>query len=284
VTTSTRSPWAGSVGTGKAKHTAHMKTQLVTITPDYAKDLLRHNIANRPLSKRHVADLAREMAAGAWRETGDTIKLSDGLLLDGQHRLHAVVASGVPIKTLLVTGLNSEVFPAIDSLSRPRKPSDVLALAGGSNCTRVAAALVIVDNFKNGRWGRTETYSNQEILDLADKYQGVSNSVSVTCSARKIIPSSILGACHFLFSEKDAFEADKFVADLASGQNLSGEDPVFHLRERLLDNIRSKAKLSRQYVMALVIKAWNSRRKKKQIRTLRVREIGKNAEAFPEVM
>lgn len=68
------------------------------ITPDIAAEWLAHNAVNRNVRRAAVAQYAADMAAGNWREADAPItRRADGMLLDGQHRLSAIIASGKTI-------------------------------------------------------------------------------------------------------------------------------------------------------------------------------------------
>lgn len=68
------------------------------ITPDDAAEWLAKNAINRPVRRSAVIQYAADMAAGDWREADAPItRRADGVLLDGQHRLSAIIASGVTI-------------------------------------------------------------------------------------------------------------------------------------------------------------------------------------------
>jgi hypothetical protein len=69
------------------------------ITPELASSLLETNSNNRNLSKGTVEAYANDMLAGNWDESvGDAISIdTDGVLRNGQHRLSAIVLSGVSI-------------------------------------------------------------------------------------------------------------------------------------------------------------------------------------------
>jgi hypothetical protein len=99
-----------------------MKMELKTITPEWAaKTLAEKNTRNRPISRPHVEALANEIRRGAWQVNGDTIKLSpDGQLIDGQHRLAAVVKAGVSIQSFVVEGISFDVFHTIDTRLKRR--------------------------------------------------------------------------------------------------------------------------------------------------------------------
>jgi hypothetical protein len=71
---------------------------VLDITPSMAARWLEGNTHNRPITQGHVERLAREMKAGRWRMTHQGIAFSpNGRLLDGQHRLWAVVMADVTV-------------------------------------------------------------------------------------------------------------------------------------------------------------------------------------------
>lgn len=69
-----------------------MKVQEEIITPETAKSWLLKNVHNRPLRDGLVTTYATDMANEQWQSNGESIKFSsEGELLDGQHRLAAVI-------------------------------------------------------------------------------------------------------------------------------------------------------------------------------------------------
>ena len=91
-----------------------LNAAVVTIGPDLARYYLAKNKKNRLFNAKHVHFLANEIRTGNWKLNGDTIVLNDERLIDGQHRLMAVLMADLPITTLLVTGVSSDVFDTID--------------------------------------------------------------------------------------------------------------------------------------------------------------------------
>lgn len=84
-----------------------MKTKLQKITPAMAeKWLATPNTKNRKLRQRTVEAFAADMRRGKWHITHQGIAFDEaGNLLDGQHRLAAIVKSGCTIEMLVTTGL-----------------------------------------------------------------------------------------------------------------------------------------------------------------------------------
>lgn len=123
--------------------------QFEIITPIDANNLLARNKNNRPLDSRRVTRYCREIELGRWAINGDTIKVdTEGELLDGQHRLEALVRSGKPLECLLVRNLNKEVFSTID-VGKTRSGGDVLAILGFQYASHLSAAARHVFVFRN---------------------------------------------------------------------------------------------------------------------------------------
>lgn len=262
--------------------TQNLTVNMESITPDVAKRMLALNISNRPLNELHVAHLAREMKLGRWKINGDTICLNGSRLIDGQHRLAAVIQSGCTIQSLVVYGVAADVFDTKDT-GRRRSPADTLAVRGEINTNLLAASLAIVDRYMTGRMTRKTLFTNIEMEELLEKYGGIRDVINQNkhrAHRTRLLPGSLLAACHYLLRRLDEEQADEFIKDLVTGQNLQEGDGVYLLRERLMNNVLSKAKLPKEYIMALIIKAWNSRRTGKPLRNLRFRTEG-HAEEFP---
>lgn len=88
--------------------TEGMVSRMLTVTPEWASECLKKNKSNRPVRESTVLVYARQMMAGQWRLTHQGICFdSSGNLVDGQHRLNAVVRANVAVK-MLVSVLDSE--------------------------------------------------------------------------------------------------------------------------------------------------------------------------------
>jgi hypothetical protein len=256
-----------------------MNATLETITPEIAEQLLQKNTRNRRVIRNHVIGLAEEIKAGRWKVNGDTICLNGDVLIDGQHRLLAVVEAKMPIVTWVVRGVDSCVFDTKD-VGRRRSAADTLSVHGEVNCRNLAAALVFIDRYFTGRLeNRGHRYSNSEVEELLQKYPEARRGASIL--GRKLLPPSILQGLLYLFGRVDEADAQRFIDDVLQGSNLTMDDPVYRLRERLLQNSLSKAKLTVGEIAALCIKAWNMRRAGKPCRILKWTGSGPTKEEFP---
>lgn len=104
-------------------------TNAMYVTPEMAKEWLNHNIINRKVQPRRVDSYAVDMASGNWQYNKETIKFNKrGDLVDGQHRLLAIIKSGTSIKTAVVFDIDNDVY--IFDRGMNRTTSQSLGMAG----------------------------------------------------------------------------------------------------------------------------------------------------------
>lgn len=103
--------------------------KIVDVTPEMAKRWLeRHNVGNRPIRPGVVKRYVAMMKAGQWVTSPDGIIFGGGdRLLQGQHRLTAIVKSGVTCRMCVTRGVSNEAFKVLDR-GAPRSVADVLGI------------------------------------------------------------------------------------------------------------------------------------------------------------
>jgi hypothetical protein len=261
-----------------------MKITELMMTPDLAEVYLERNTHNRPLDKKHVKFLAREMKAGRWKRNGDTICMNGTRLIDGQHRLWAVVESGVAVPVLLVEGLDDDVFNTKD-FGKKRSAADVLAIKGEKYSSLLAATVVFIERYMTGQLDQAKrTYSPIEVEELVAKYGDDLRTSVFFCGSlgtKRLVANSVMAGLHYIFAKFDKQKSDIFWKSLIAGHGLEENSPVFVLRERLVSNSMAKGKLKPEYVAALCIRAWNHMRAGTTVKCLKFQESGKTAQAFP---
>lgn len=237
-----------------------MSIKTVTMTPEKAKVLLLNNTHNRPLSKKQIELYSAEMAAGRWRFNGDTIRIDKtGRLLDGQHRLHALINAGIDLEMLVVEGLDKEAFVTIDS-GKQRSAAHMLAIAGHPNASAVASVSRYGLCYLRGH-NMQQGVGPAAIYDFANKYPDCHQSAKWAMSARDICSPGQLGAVLFLGTRAPGFikRAIAFAEPLARGEDLKSGDPRLALRNFMLQNkMGKKMHLSKGYSFAIIAHCWNS--------------------------
>ncbi|OPX18908.1 MAG: hypothetical protein BZ151_12025, partial [Desulfobacca sp. 4484_104] len=259
----------------------NITTELMEITPDIAQDMLRYNGAgNRPIRTSHVADLARAIRQGEWRITNNAIAFDvEGQVIDGQHRLLAVVRCQISIMSQVTFGLPRGTFMVIDR-GKARDAGDIAGLLGMRYYKNVGTAIKLLYQFERGTIGKSNAGpSNTEVVLLLVANRDIEFSAPVGRSVSFLLSCGIATFCHYIFAKKSKEDADNFFESLRTGDKSSAYDPVWVLRERLLREKANRAKLPRHEIVAWVIVAWNHYRADRQIKCLRWSQSSKS---FPE--
>ena len=95
-----------------------VKTELMSITPELASEWLTHNYTGqRKLSQNVVGSYAHDIKNGNWdMDCPDPIMFAeDGTLINGQHRLNAIIRAGVPCYMLVGRGYRKDTFAYLDN-------------------------------------------------------------------------------------------------------------------------------------------------------------------------
>lgn len=124
-----------------------MRIERLTVTPDMARDWLHMNARNRALRRPLVRQLEQAILRGEWKCTHQPIAIDTaGVLLDGQHRLTAILGSGVPCECLVAFDAERETFDCID-IGAKRSLGDVLNLPSDqASCLRFITNMMIAGN------------------------------------------------------------------------------------------------------------------------------------------
>lgn len=265
--------------------------KVVEITPDMAAAWLQRNPRNRSFSPSRARKYAEVMAEGLWKTTYDPIRFDDrGILLDGQHRLSAVVESGVTLTALVVTGMDSEVFDVLDS-GATRTRADILTVNGVPPrvARAVASAAVLVDGYekaKNIYYG--QPLKKEKIRNFIAQRPALVPSAEYAISFCRKNPPLSDGCGTFLryyTASLDRNLSDYFFQSLYTGANLAPNDMILYLRDIIYSDrsvIRGMSKATYSKHVAACIKVWNALRQGRVIKyknNLRVR----SDENFPVI-
>lgn len=261
-----------------------METML--LTPQRASELLEHNKMNRPISDTHVSRLERQITGNKWRFNGDTIKISeDGDVLDGQHRLWAVMGAKKPIETIIVTGIAREAFATIDTLRKPRSGADVLALNGATRYRNMAASALQwliryqrggLESFRDPK-NRVE---NSDIEEYFAAHPGIMQAVERAMPLRSMVNPAVIAFLYYILFDKNEELAERLVSTLEDPAGVTVSDPFFRFRSYLTNSTKQRIPL---VTIALAFKAINAASRGEKIQTLSWKNQGNKPEAFPKL-
>lgn len=248
------------------------------ITPSIAKKWLEQNTFNRGIQSKVIEQYAQDMEAGRWNMTGDPIKFAKtGEMLDGQHRLLAIIKTGMPQNLAIARGLDKEVFYQLDK-GKKRSFHDVLAINEYSNTAITAATVRLCyiyhktkfEGFKNA----TPLVHNYDILmRFLDRNKSIKKSIKnqISLGRNFMIPDSILATFHWILKQIDEDKANDFIFKMTTGLELHRGDPIYVVRRKIEQIRRQGALLRRQEYMNMMAQGWNAFIKKEPLHGLVVK-------------
>jgi hypothetical protein len=270
------------------KTTRMPKSEVVRITPKIAEDLLKLNSSNRKVSERAIRSYVKQMETGEWKFTGDPIQVSKtNKLLNGQHRLMAIIKSQLAFDFVIISDLDDDVFNVLDT-GKNRSAADVLSVNGVENFALVSSISKFIINYRKGNFESASKFSAKDTLITNSNVEKFVESnpeiidVALTtkeyCKKFKLIAASTMGAMYFLFQEKDSIKVNQFFDKLVYGLNLEKGCPIRALRDRMIQDSVNKSKLKPIDKVALIVSSWNNFRAGKSITMLKgVENISKIA-------
>jgi len=149
---------------------------IVHVSPELAKEWLKDaNNFNRQI-KQEVIDLyVHQIKSGLWRRTHQGVAFTeDKNLLDGQHRLMAIVAANVTVPMLIFMDEAKENYEYIDC-GRNRSNLDTMRMSERNNRLKLAH-IHTLKAMLAGRYCKARgKYSNAELNDLFSQYAAAVN-------------------------------------------------------------------------------------------------------------
>lgn len=165
-----------------------LATRVLMIGPKEAEALLRSNHDNRALRPGRVKYYAKTMSQGNWKLTHQGLAFSEsGKGLDLQHRLNAVIQSGITAPFMVVEGLSDDAFEAIDQHER-RTAADALKLP---------RVLIEEARFFIALQGGTANGNStlREVGEMASEIEHDSSKLTEACPTRRAIYASVSMRC-----------------------------------------------------------------------------------------
>lgn len=239
--------------------------EVLTVTPEMAAIMLKHNVANRPLVRSRVEKHIQRLRNGTFRLLHQGIAFArDCRLIDGQHRLTAVVEAGIAAPFTVTFGAEVEEFNCVDQ-GGVRTAADLLAIDGKHQAhlrSSIVAVLMVLE--------RASLRGAQEVAEYTRKLDAegdlLDRAVSLGNRMRKVTNATSAAVAYYVIgksgSPRDIIDA--FWEGMASGENLSGAR--LRLREWLMHDEISERNSRNLTVKraAVIINAWNSWRRRRK--------------------
>lgn len=234
-----------------------ISTRIENITPEMARHYLTKNTNNfRKVKNRVVMQYANDMKAGKWVLNGEGIMFSkDGSLINGQHRLKAIIQSGCTVPMMIIEGIEGNAKDVVFDLGFKRSVANYLGTSG----TSVAAITAIMLNkFRNYGVGQSEMieYSNKHFDEMLEAI-----TISRYGQSNSICRKAAIQACIYLMlktGEVTKSEAEEFCRVVSTGVPVDldrSATPALVLRRQIMAMKTSGGREAQKYIAEVTYKA-----------------------------
>lgn len=217
--------------------------EYVTVTPDQASQWLEKTAKNRKISQRRVGLYAAAMRRGDWLLTNQGIAIDEfGALIDGQHRLRAIVEAQTPVDLLVIHAAPNKSQLVLDQ-GLKRMPHDQVGLREGWEVTPLHMAVAKSMVSSVGGAGETERRAMIADIQLMDRFyvrhhKAIEFAVAQFASRQKVKGVTIapvlapVARAHYT---QDPNRLIRFCEVVATGMaDRKGDAPAIVLRNWLL--------------------------------------------------
>lgn len=262
-----------------------MRHEVVTVTPALAAEwLARPSVRQRTLARNVLVKYARAMGEGRWHQPStDPIAFTkSGELLNGQHRLTALVRAGVTLQMLVAYDVPEDLFDVMDT-GRSRTAAQFIRSPNARAVASVARMILWYDERRledprhpTAPVGGGVSFDNDELLDVieGDLAEIITQSVRDAERARRWcgIPTSIHATVLAIARREgaDPVMVDGWLYGIMEAVGLGMDDPRRRLRQRLTDQTNSQhIRRSVPAVWMLTVRAFNAYMQGRPVKVLK---------------
>lgn len=294
-------PWIHAPGTQtRLEHIGQgVYAGIVDVTRPLAKEWLPDEIVWRKRNNQNLQTLVAHLENNTWNLDGNSIKFdAQANLIDGQHRLTAVVRTGIPMKTVVLMG-NIEQHANLDT-GLARGLADYLRQMQKLNSPLLGSLLRMQVVWDRTHGDFTSYYSNKTnppithelCLETLEKHPDLEEATKIGAgpvghSLRgSLSPTSVCHVWWVLSSVAPTEAVEAFFAGVADCSQLSQRDPRTVLRkffERRLLQGRIAGSITKDVPTfhAVTYKAWNLFVRAEECEYIRWKRLGKKPDKFP---
>lgn len=215
------------------------------------------------------------MTINKWKQdTGEVIKISkSGVVLDGQHRLTALIKANVSLFFHIAYDIDDSVYTVLDSGSL-RSSADSFKIECIKNSNIIPSIISIHDQLSKNRLYLKKkdlcTDSLLEIYYLRQRFwdDTANKTINWYNNFSKILSPSTIGGIYSRIYDIDQDKAVLFMNQLCTGSEITNNTIVL-LRQKLISDRLSQKKLSLDNKIALIIKTWIFYRDNKEPKLLK---------------
>lgn len=247
---------------------------LIDVTPELAQQILERNFPNnRSRSPARIDNYASDMLNDRWSLNGATIvrDRKTGRLINGQHRLAAVVKAGITVPFLVVWTDDENAFATLD-IGKSRSGGDILKIAGFKYGKNVSSIANLVADVEAGVVGRQGQVPKSELVDFVEARPGLEEAAAFLSGIAKLykqtnerglVRPAVIGCLYYFWSKADKDRAKRLLRTIGVGVDPDNPDPrgssapAYVLNEKLRNDVKQKRTRPDRVYLHLFQKCWD---------------------------
>lgn len=240
------------------------------VTPAKAAELLGGAAVNRNINRQFVQKYKDAMISGRWVSGLEPIHIDEkGALINGRHRLTAILESGIEQDMLVISGLPTSAMSFIDT-GRSRSLGDTMQINGVKNANALASVVAMawaVDTFgvSSSQLANTPPNDIGQALFMAD--QDAFEAAVAFTSKRTLgfLTGKIVGWLAYVTN----CQSCEWTESVVLGKGLRERTGAYALHIRIIAEMNRKGQLKLLAALPLVIKAYIADLNKRPVGNLR---------------
>ena len=152
-----------------------MFSEFQLVTPERAETILKEKANNRAVDPLHIKKLARAILKGTFN-THNPHGLSFGIngrLIDGEHRVRAIVMAGVPVNLYVHRNVPDDVREILDFDAKPRNVRGQLKITRNVNTNNSTVSAAKIIEFGESAVRVARSISQLEGIECYDKHSAL---------------------------------------------------------------------------------------------------------------
>tara|TARA_R100001443_G_scaffold107715_1_gene117716 strand:+ start:5059 stop:5922 length:864 start_codon:yes stop_codon:yes gene_type:complete len=242
--------------------------QVEQITPDFAERVLEtKNTKNRSFKPANLKRLISSIDNGEWTITNQGIAFDkEGNLLDGQHRLLAIIKTGKTLPIMVARNMNPKIFNCIDTGSA-RTAADGLFIKGSAKSKHLAAGIkvyLLYHTYPRGTWRNVVVPTHVEIHDEYERqkelWDKIMDQMAIYHRKFHCFNLSVGVPLYKLVLEKNYSVKilSEFFTQFSEGTNLEIDNPILSFRNQMMQKgFRVRGSFYQRYQLNAFIRLFN---------------------------
>lgn len=259
--------------------------EYVYVTPDLAASWLDLNVdRSRNVKKSRIGGYVRDIRNDSWVITGEAIKFdTEGRLVDGQNRCHAIVVAGQGAWALVARGISQDALVVLDSGSA-RNTGDMLVITGladkaDAKDVDAIARLHVAWTAGDLKHAASHIGGSAQLTktEMAEAVLAIPNIEFAARYARGMyrylrLPVSTMGVAFLEFNKLNVDDTAEFFNRIRDGIQNGPGDPFLTLSRRVSNDLQAGAsrRILPGQALFYLFRTWNAFRSNETLVKLQI--------------